>query len=605
MYRKLAKRVIGIFFCLVLALLDSPVLINASSAIVPINITLDGISVSSDVSPYLDSSNRTMVPVRFVSEALGAKVDWAAATRTVTVTKNSKKLTLRVGSVDLVDNGSVTKMDTVAVIKDSRTFVPVRFIAEALGLYVGWNASSHTVLLSTSANAANVTIKQVDNSHFPDVTLYVDVDDVNGNNIQSLSKSNFQTFELNSNGTFDEIDIQQVRQVTNSGDIRLNLVMDRSASMDGSKIRDAKTAAKTFVNEVEESSNGSLIELISFGSDVTLLQPFTSDFNMLRQVINNISLDGTTALYDAIGYGILRSNDVNGIKCVIAFTDGEENSSRNYSNTDIAEMSVRTGIPVYIIGIGVNSNAVATNLARLTGGAYYSISTSNLNNVLAKTYSDIYNNQKGLYAVTYRSKKPKNDSRVTVRVDTGKGYAGSSQREYTPVTNLNVFTGGIGWSGDYIIPESSNRFVTTADFYGKTIAQLRVARNEIYARHGRMFTDPYLNKWFFSKTWYMQISQKLEPSVYDARPDPFNQYEKKNVLTILDYENALMASQNIFFDYSSRAYSEYDVYLRKDVLQRGLSQIYSSKGVSVGDKSRFSNTERANVELIENAIRNH
>ena len=113
-----------------------------------LKIRLDGKEVVTDVSPFIDANGRTMVPVRFISEALAAKVDWDDNTRTVIVTKGSTVIKLVIGSRQIIINGTAATMDTAAIIRDGRTFVPVRFIAEALGLTVGWDGASRTVILT-------------------------------------------------------------------------------------------------------------------------------------------------------------------------------------------------------------------------------------------------------------------------------------------------------------------------------------------------------------------------------------------------------------------------------------------------------------------------
>jgi len=112
-------------------------------------IKLDGITVSTDTPPFIDANNRTMVPVRFISEALGAAVAWDADARTVTVTKASTAVKLTIDSRQIYVDGVATAMDTAAIIRDGRTFVPVKYIAEALDLNVSWDDVAKTVLLST------------------------------------------------------------------------------------------------------------------------------------------------------------------------------------------------------------------------------------------------------------------------------------------------------------------------------------------------------------------------------------------------------------------------------------------------------------------------
>lgn len=102
-----------------------------------------------DGQPYVDANSRTMIPVRFVTEALGAKVGWDGPTQTVSITKSGTAITIKIGSPELkvTANGKTTtvKMDTAAVIKDGRTYVPIRFVAEALGAKVDYSGKYQTV----------------------------------------------------------------------------------------------------------------------------------------------------------------------------------------------------------------------------------------------------------------------------------------------------------------------------------------------------------------------------------------------------------------------------------------------------------------------------
>lgn len=113
-----------------------------------------------DAKPYIDTaSQRTMVPIRFVSEALGAKVSWNAAAQTVTVTEGKASFTLTINK-NIVDvAGKKVTLDAKPVIKKSRTFVPLRFVSESMGAKVGWNEKER--LISIDVNQADpLTVKE-------------------------------------------------------------------------------------------------------------------------------------------------------------------------------------------------------------------------------------------------------------------------------------------------------------------------------------------------------------------------------------------------------------------------------------------------------------
>lgn len=96
-----------------------------------------------DQEPIIDTNGRTLVPVRFATEALGAKVTWNDKTCTATISKNGISVDVAIGRKDITvtknGNKSTVTMDTEAVLINNRTMVPIRFVAEALGAYVDWS----------------------------------------------------------------------------------------------------------------------------------------------------------------------------------------------------------------------------------------------------------------------------------------------------------------------------------------------------------------------------------------------------------------------------------------------------------------------------------
>ncbi|MFZ5596714.1 MAG: stalk domain-containing protein [Bacillota bacterium] len=91
-----------------------------------------------DQLPYLNDDGRVMVPVRFVAEELGANVGWNGVTRIVSITKGDTSISLTIGRREASVNGRVIALDTEAVLKNDRTMVPVRFVSEAFGADVVW-----------------------------------------------------------------------------------------------------------------------------------------------------------------------------------------------------------------------------------------------------------------------------------------------------------------------------------------------------------------------------------------------------------------------------------------------------------------------------------
>ena len=92
--------------------------------------------IKGDAAPYVDAQWRTMVPFRVLGETFGAEVNWDQDTQTVTYTYGDTELTMTIGEETYTVNGTEKTMDTAPVLSGDRTFVPVRFVGEALGYTV-------------------------------------------------------------------------------------------------------------------------------------------------------------------------------------------------------------------------------------------------------------------------------------------------------------------------------------------------------------------------------------------------------------------------------------------------------------------------------------
>ncbi|SHM29335.1 Copper amine oxidase N-terminal domain-containing protein [Caldanaerovirga acetigignens] len=103
-----------------------------------------------DQQPYINEEQRTMVPVRFVSEHLSARVHWDDRARQVIIQKDGNIVTLRVGEKSALVNGKKVNFDTKAELKNSRVVVPLRFISEVLGAKITWDEKSRTVEITAN-----------------------------------------------------------------------------------------------------------------------------------------------------------------------------------------------------------------------------------------------------------------------------------------------------------------------------------------------------------------------------------------------------------------------------------------------------------------------
>lgn len=116
-----------------------------------IKLVLNGVNTNPTVAVYIDDNGRTMVPLRFIMEHMGARVDWLAAEKGIVVTRGTTTLKMWIGSNRAYVNGQAIMLDTTPVIKENSTMVPVRFVSQAFGGEVDWNASTRTVTISLGA----------------------------------------------------------------------------------------------------------------------------------------------------------------------------------------------------------------------------------------------------------------------------------------------------------------------------------------------------------------------------------------------------------------------------------------------------------------------
>ena len=100
-----------------------------------------------DAAPIIRES-RTMLPVRFVAEAFGADVAWDGATSTATLKTADTTIEITIGKTAAKVNGTEVTLDAPAFIENSRTYLPVRFVAENLGATVAWDGATSTATLT-------------------------------------------------------------------------------------------------------------------------------------------------------------------------------------------------------------------------------------------------------------------------------------------------------------------------------------------------------------------------------------------------------------------------------------------------------------------------
>lgn len=136
-----------LLFCFAFAIMLVPA---AQAAQQPfLQLFLDGKRLSPTVPPKL-VNNTTMVPARIIAEALGADVEWTASTRNVVIARRDTVITLTVNRTVAIVNGKTVKLDLAPMLENGSTLLPIRFIAENLGILVRWDKPTSSISLWTT-----------------------------------------------------------------------------------------------------------------------------------------------------------------------------------------------------------------------------------------------------------------------------------------------------------------------------------------------------------------------------------------------------------------------------------------------------------------------
>lgn len=114
---------------------------------IPISITVNDNYIKVDAKPFLYRDS-TYIPIRFVSEALNAQVEWQEKSNTAMISFRGNKIELPVGKDYGYINGNYTPIRTGVKLVSDRTFVPVRFVSEAMGATVTWEQDYYNVKIA-------------------------------------------------------------------------------------------------------------------------------------------------------------------------------------------------------------------------------------------------------------------------------------------------------------------------------------------------------------------------------------------------------------------------------------------------------------------------
>jgi len=223
-----------------------------------------------------------------------------------------------------------------------------------------------------------------------------------GRPVTGLKKEQFSILEDGVPQTLDGFEV-----VTNLP-LSLGIGLDTSGSMEESLV-EAQKAAVEFLKDVMTIRDRCF--LVNFDNEPQLVTRFTTDREQISQALAGMRAQGSTALWDAIVYGLFQFQGVRGRKAYVILTDGEDRSSK-FSFEAAVDYAKKSGVALYFIGLRIPGSQLdvrskLTKLSRETGGAVFYVQSAQ---GLARIYAEINEELRSQYLLSYlpQNKTPGN-----------------------------------------------------------------------------------------------------------------------------------------------------------------------------------------------------
>jgi len=281
-------------------------------------------------------------------------------------------------------------------------FLLTLFLLSFIGLQPLSQAAAQTG--DTQTGDMQVRITQVDNSKFPNVTVYVSVTNAEGEPV-GVDPA---TIQIQENGKdMEPVDVQGGGTVVGGEAIPVTtmLVIDISGSMDkNDKIGAAKEAAKAYVNGMR---SGDQAGLITYDTQVYTVQPVTADSSALVSAIDALQTGSDTAMYNALIEAEKALESISGRKAIIVLTDGMDNQS-SATLDDVITSIGESGLSISAIGFGDTTltgqeGLDEAGLMALSDGAGGQYAFATDAQTLSTLYQQYGQSLQSEYAITYIS----------------------------------------------------------------------------------------------------------------------------------------------------------------------------------------------------------
>lgn len=155
------------------------------------SIEIDGKIIKTDAAPFIEK-DRTFVPIRFIGEALNYKVDWNKDKKLVTIKNNDRQILMTIGDTNIIVNNEKIKNDVAPLIRKDRTYVPLRFVAENMNLKVNWDGKEKKVIINSQNDNITDGITGLSGDEKEFLNKFQSKQKIIEDNMTSLKKSFFE-----------------------------------------------------------------------------------------------------------------------------------------------------------------------------------------------------------------------------------------------------------------------------------------------------------------------------------------------------------------------------------------------------------------------------
>ena len=291
---------------------------------------------------------------------------------------------------------------------------------------------------AAKGDGPRVTIAGTSERDFPEITLDFQVKNTAGAPILDAARGEFRVTEYG-----DPVEITKFTSPISkeTRPTTVVLVLDRSGSMNKEeRIVGLKKAVASFLASLPK---GSRMAVVAFGTDVSLICPFTADVERVAKSVNALQAEGNTRYYDAVTAAIQLLSEQTGRRAVLAMTDGEDNLSMASNLESTIRDARREGIPVHTLGLGsedeIEGDALAI-LAEQTRGQPFSARQAD---ELGAIFEEIARGLGESYSLTYRTNRKLQDGTLRpIRVFYSHAQSAGEAEVYIP----GMVVPAAGWS---------------------------------------------------------------------------------------------------------------------------------------------------------------